>query len=59
MYCKLSNDCALRAWKFVNHAMYHRYLPDPIKVDDAVFDLLLKCDGEHDLTESDALNSLV
>lgn len=59
MYYKLNCNYALRAWKFVNHAMYHRYLPDPIRVDEAAFDLLLQCDGEHDLPESDALDRFV
>ena len=59
MYYKLNGNYALRAWKFVNHAMYHRYLPDPIRVDEAAFDLLLQCDGEHDLPESDALDRFV
>ncbi len=31
MYYRLNDDYALRAWKFVNHAMYHRYSPAPLR----------------------------
>ncbi len=58
MYYRLCEDYALRAWKFVNHGMYHRFSPDPIRVDPETFELLLKCDGEHDMPESEALKSL-
>lgn len=58
MYYRLNDDYALRAWKFVNHVMYHRYSPAPLRVDEETFELLRRCDGEHDLPESDALKSL-
>ena len=59
MYYRLNDDYALRAWKFVSHAVIYRLLPDPIRTDDEVFDLLLRCDGEHDLAESATLTNLV
>ncbi|MBR4442397.1 MAG: hypothetical protein IKS52_03915, partial [Clostridia bacterium] len=59
MYCRLTDDYALRAWKFVNRAMYRRLSPSPLRVDRETFELLLKCDGEHDVAESDALKSLI
>ena len=58
MYYRLNDDYALRAWKFVNHALFCRLRPDPIRTDEMVFDLLLRCDGEHDLEESDVLTGL-
>ncbi len=58
MYYRLFDDYALRAWKFVNHAMYCRSVPAPLRVDEETFALLRACDGEHDLPESDALKSL-
>lgn len=58
MYYRLCDDYALRAWKFVNHGMYHRYSPDPLQADPETFELLIKCDGEHDLPESEALKKL-
>lgn len=58
MYYRLCDDYALRAWKFVNHVMYHRYSPAPLRVDEETFELLRRCDGEHDLEESEELSSL-
>ena len=58
MYYKLSDDFALRAWKFVPHGLYNRYLPGPVRIGADTFDLLLKCDGEHDLEESEELDRL-
>ena len=58
MYYRICDDYALRAWKFVNHAMYHRYDPEPLRVDAETFELLMQCDGEHDLPESDAFKEL-
>ena len=58
MYYRLNDDFALRSWKFVKHAMYHRYLPSVLKADGDTFNLLLKCDGEHDLSDSALLRSL-
>ncbi len=45
MYYRLNDDYALRSWKFVSHAMYHRYAPAPLRVDAETFELLLACDG--------------
>ena len=58
MYYRLNDNYALRAWKFVNNVIYHRYLPNPICVDKETFELLRLCDGEHDIEESDALKNL-
>ena len=59
MYCRLNDDYALRAWRFVNHGVYCRYAADPLRVDADTFDLLLKCDGEHDLPDSEDLRQLI
>lgn len=58
MYYRLNDNYALRAWKFVNHVLYHRYTADPLRVDEQTFDLLTRCDGEHELAQSEALKSL-
>ena len=58
MYYRLNDNYALRAWKFVNNVIYHRYSPNPICVDKETFELLRLCDGEHDIEESDALKNL-
>lgn len=59
MYCKLEDSYALRSWRFTNRALYHRTSAAPLLVDKETFDLLLLCDGERDLEETDALRSLV
>ncbi len=59
MYYRLCDDYALRAWKYVNHGMYHRLTAAPLSVDAETFELLRQCDGEHDLAESDMLKGLV
>lgn len=58
MYYRLKEDVALRAWKFVNGAMYLRLLPMPLQVERKTFELLQQCDGEHDLEESPTLVDL-
>ena len=58
MYYRLNEDYALRAWKYVNHGMYHRLEASPIRVDYKTYDLLLQCDGEHDLPDSEELKAL-
>ena len=58
MFYRLADTFALRAWKFVNHGLYERHTAAPLRVDDKTFDVLLACDGEHDLPESEMLASL-
>ena len=58
MHYRLTDEYALRAWKFVNRAMYHRYASSPLRVDQETFELLLKCDGEHEMEECEQLRRL-
>ena len=58
MYYKLSDDYALRSWKFAPHGVYYRFAAKPLRVDKETFDLLLKCDGLTELEENDALKGL-
>ena len=58
MYYRLTDTYALRAWKFVNHLLYQRYSAEPLRLDDATFDVLLACDGEHDLPSGEKLDRL-
>lgn len=58
MYYRLNDDYALRAWKYVNHGLYHRYTPNPLRVDNQTYDLLIQCDGEHDLQKNEILQKL-
>ena len=59
MFYRLCDTYALRAWKFVNHALYERHTAAPLRVNDTTFDVLLACDGAHDLPESEMLARLV
>lgn len=58
MYYRLTDNYALRGWRFVKHILYNRYASDAIRIDDETFELLLQCDGEHDLPENDELKRL-
>ena len=55
MYYRLTEEYALRAWKYVGRAMYRRCAVSPLRVDEETFELLRLCDGEHDITESEQL----
>ena len=59
MFYRLKEDFALRAWKYTNCVMYHRFDALPLRVGKKAFELLLQCDGEHDLQSSAELDSLV
>ena len=58
MFYRMTDDYALRSWKFVDRVLLRRFEAAPTKVDAATFDVLLACDGEHDLPESDTLARL-
>lgn len=59
MFYRLTDMFALRAWKYANHALYHRYVAAPLRLDAATFEVLLACDGEHDLPDDGRLARLV
>lgn len=58
MYCRLSDDYALRAWKFAPHGVYYRFSAKPLRTDEKTFELLRKCDGLTELEENEALKNL-
>ena len=59
MYYRLTDTFALREWKYANRALYYRYAAAPLRLDRATFDVLLACDGEHELPEDGQLARLV
>lgn len=59
MFYRLTDMFALRAWKYANRALYNRYAAAPLRLDRATFDVLLACDGEHDLSDGEQLVRLV
>ena len=58
MFYRLTENYALRAWKYAPHGVYFRYAENPIRVDADTFELLLKCDGAHELEETEELRRL-
>ena len=58
MYYRLTDRYALRAWKYVSGAMFDRFAPGLIRMDDAAFSLLSQCDGEHEFADSEGLRYL-
>ena len=59
MYYKLNSNLALRKWKYVDRAIYAKGVESAFPVAKEDFDILLLCDGEHDLEESERINRLV
>lgn len=59
MYFILSDNIALRSWKFVPRAYYLKNDPYAKGLTQEEFDLMLLCDGEHDITPNDLTESLV
>ena len=49
MYYRLKDNVALRKWRYVDRAIYLRYSDLAAGASEEEFDLLLKCDGEHDM----------
>lgn len=59
MYYKLSNIIALRSWKYVDHALYFERHESAINVSEQDFNMLLLCDGEHDITPNEVTEKLL
>ena len=59
MYYRLSDHVALRKWRYVDRAMYLKGSETAIGVDKEEWELLLLCDGEHDLEMSHELEHLL
>ena len=58
MYYRLSEDIALRSWQFVPFACYRKYKANAEILTEHIFKLLLSCDGEHDIEETDDISIL-
>ena len=50
MYYRLKDDVALRKWKLIDRAIYIRGSENAVAVSKEEFDLLLKCDGETEIS---------
>ena len=49
MYYRLTEDIALRKWRYVERAFYFKYVDHALGISKEDFELLLLCDGQHDL----------
>ena len=49
MYYRLKDEAALRKWKYVDRAIYVKSADQASGVSKEEFEILLKCDGEHDI----------
>ena len=59
MFFKISDDIALRKWRYVDRAIYYKKEDHALSISKEDFNLLLLCDGHHDLEPNDHLNHLV
>ncbi len=58
MYWKLNDGVALRSWRMVPHAYYHRGNPFAQKLSPEQYALLSRCDGVTELEPTPALEAL-
>ncbi len=59
MFYTLSNDIALRRWRYVDRAIYFKYSDVASGVDKEQFETLLLCDGNHDLEKTPVIEHLL
>ena len=59
MYYRLKDDVALRKWRYVDRAVFRKRSDLAFGVSQKEFDLLLLCDGEHDIEPSPYLADLL
>ena len=58
MYYRLTDNIALRSWKFIPRVYYLKNDGFAKGLSKEEFELLLLCDGEHDIPETDLTNDL-
>lgn len=59
MYYRLKDNIALRKWRYVDRAIYRKGVENAVSCTKEEFELLLQCDGEHDLMLDPSLVSLL
>ena len=59
MYYRLKEYVALRKWRYVDRALYFRGVENAQSVRKEDFEVLLKCDGHHDLEDSPIIANLL
>ena len=59
MYYRLKDNIALRKWRYVDRAIYIRGNDHALSVSKEEFELLLLCDGKHDIEPNPYLATLL
>ena len=59
MYFRLKDNVALRKWRYVDRAFYRKGVDHALGVSKEEFELLLLCDGNHDLEKNDLIEGLL
>lgn len=59
MFYRLKDNIALRKWRYVDRAIYIKNNENAVGISKEEFELLLKCDGEHDLEPDPYLANLL
>lgn len=59
MFYRLKDNIALRKWRYVDRAIYIKNNENAVGISKEEFELLLKCDGEHDLEPNPYLANLL
>ena len=59
MYYRLKDHIALRKWRYVDRAIYVKGNENAIGCSKEEFELLLKCDGNHDIEDNIYLTNLL
>lgn len=58
MYYLLNKNIALRKWRYVDRAIYLKGVENAIGSKKEEFEVLLKCDGNHDLEDNEIIQNL-
>ena len=59
MFYRLKDNIALRKWRYVDRAIYVKGIDHALSVSPKDFELLLKCDGKHDIAPEPRLATLL
>ncbi len=59
MFYRIKDNIALRKWKYVDRAIYIKGEENAVGIPEKEFELLLLCDGEHDIEPSVYLSNLL
>ncbi len=58
MFFRLKDNVALRKWRYVDRAIYKKGIDQALGVSKEEFEILLLCDGEHDLENNKIIQEL-